>query len=146
MDGMTQRTINNVPKGMRPGRRELNEASLRVQLCEAVPEHMRASVREITHVHVAPEYRRKRLATMLLNLVCQEADANRMTRLLTAAPAWDSDMDAAQLVAFYELFGFVQLQDTPQGMLMARQVHERPRLSLVPLAVKVGTRNLELVH
>ena len=129
------REVTGIPKGMRPGQRQLNEASLVVALSEAVPTKMRAAVREITHVMTAPEARGKRLATALLNCVCQEADANGMTLLLTARAAVGGD-DATplpgpndlQLIAWYEKFGFVQLQETPTGVLMARKVRERPRV------------------
>lgn len=134
-----ERKLKNIPKGMRPGRRELNDASLNVCLTEAVPQRMRDKVREITHVMTLPEVRGRRLATALLNFVCQEADANGITLILTARAAVGGDNptplpgpDDAKLIGWYEKFGFVQLQDTPTGMLMARQVREKPRIVAAP--------------
>lgn len=130
-----KREATGIPKGMRPGKRELNDASLLVEMSQAVPEHMRANIREITHFYVPAESRGKRLGTMLLNFVCQEADANKITLMLTAAPSeGDVGPDEEKLVAWYEKFGFMKLQQTPIGTLMARQVHEKPRLAVVPQA------------
>lgn len=142
MDGL-------IPKGMRPGRRELASASLVVSVSTAVPEHMRAGTREISHVFVPPADRGKRLATALMNFICQEADANRITLLLAVKPYDDGSMESGldlgiatvtapmpteeQLVAWYAKFGFVELQDSPQGTLMARRVHVAG--NVIPLAV-----------
>lgn len=114
-----------IPLGMRPGRRELNEASLLVSMCDAVPSHMREKTREITQVHCALPARRQRLATMLLNFTCQEADANGITLLLTARPCDDEGPPQEVLVRWYSKFGFRALQDSPLGLLMARQVLPR---------------------
>jgi ribosomal protein S18 acetylase RimI-like enzyme len=97
-------------------------------MSQTLPEPMRESVREITHLYVAPEARRKKLATMLLNLVCQEADANGITLMLTARPA-DDQMAEDALVKWYQQFGFRPLQEGPAGYIMARQVHVRPRIA-----------------
>lgn len=130
------REIKNIPVGMRPGVRQLNDASLKVSVPTAVPEHMRAHMREITHVYVDPASRRKHLATALLNLVCQEADANKITLLLTAQPEEADGPTADQLIDWYKCFGFQKLQDTPNGWLLARRVHEKPRLVSVAQAVR----------
>lgn len=111
-----------IPKGMRPGRRELNEASLIISFSDAVPAGMREQIREVTSLHVPLEQRRKKLATMLLNLVCQEADANGITLLLTARPMDDQGPDEEKLIEWYAKFGFKGLQDTPNGLMLARQV------------------------
>jgi GNAT superfamily N-acetyltransferase len=138
---LQQREISRVPdNAMRPGVRRVNDdASVRVTIPEAVPEHMRAKVRELTELYVAPAARRTKLATILMNFVCQEADANRMTLILTAKPEEEGAMDEAQLVAWYQRFGF-QVLPREQGApyLMARQVHEKPRImpALVHQAVQ----------
>lgn len=136
---MNKREITQVPRGMKPGRRELNEASLRVSMSLAVPAHMKDRVREITHVYVEPSARRKRLATGLLNFVCQEADANGITLLLTARPQIQV-VDAKgnlkpvdgptedELVHWYTKFGFTAIQETPHGPIMARKVFEKPKV------------------
>jgi GNAT superfamily N-acetyltransferase len=122
------REITNVPVGMRPGRRELNDCSLQVSLSQAVPEHMRERVREISHLFTKPEARGQRLATALLNFVCQEADANGMTLILTARPSDDDGAPEDVLLKWYAKFGFRQLQDSENGIILGRQVHEKPRL------------------
>lgn len=126
MDGL-------IPKGMKPGRRELASASLVVSVSTAVPEHMRAGTREISHVFVPAADRGKRLATALMNFICQEADVNRITLLLTVQPYDEGGPDEEHLKGWYEKFGFVELQDSPQGTLMARQVHVPG--NVIPLAV-----------
>jgi GNAT superfamily N-acetyltransferase len=148
LDAQPERTAPPlIPKGMRPGRREFRDASLTVAIPTCVPEHMRERTREITHLFVAPESRRQKLATVLMNLVCQEADANQMTLVLTAheydEPAMHDDEktaavpppDEVKLVDWYQRFGFIVLQVTPAGTFMARQVRERPRVKPVTLAV-----------
>jgi GNAT superfamily N-acetyltransferase len=135
------RAIKNIPVGMRPGVRQLNDASLKVSVPEAVPEHMRPHMREITHVYVDPASRRQHLATALLNFVCQEADANGMTLLLTAQPEEADGPSVDQLMDWYKKFGFQCLQETPAGWLMARRVHEKPRLISVAQAVRDSVRD-----
>lgn len=131
---------NRIPRGMRIGRRELNSASLTLSLPASIPEEMRSRTREISNLFVPPEDRRRRIATALLNLVCQEADANRITLILTARP-YDPDdeenedtggPDEAALVRWYQRFGFQVLLQIPAGTVMARQVQ-------LPAAVIVGS-------
>lgn len=143
---------HHIPVGMRPGRRELNEASLSVCMSEAVPEGMRPHVRELLNIHVEPEARNKKLATMLLNLVCQEADANGITLLLTARPMDDQGPDEEHLIAWYAKFGFQGLQDTPNGLMLARQVSAPHRVvseisrARINRAVRIGTLIHQDVH
>lgn len=120
---------------MRAGVREFRDASLTVSIPTCVPEHMRERTREVSHVFVKAASRGKRLATALMNFVCQEADANRITLILTAREYDEGGPPEATLVAWYEKFGFKTLQDTPTGTFMARQVHEKPRIKPVRLAV-----------
>jgi N-acetylglutamate synthase-like GNAT family acetyltransferase len=134
------RTITKIPVGMRPGVRQLNDASLKVSVPDAVPESMRSHMREITNVYVDPASRRKHLATALLNLVCQEADANKITLLLTAHPEESDGPTEEQLIDWYKCFGFQKLQHTDNGWLMARRVYEKPRLVSVTQAVREAVR------
>ena len=139
-----QREISRIPVGMRPGKRQLNSASLDVRICEAVPEEKRSQTREITHVYVPPEDRRRRLATALLNFVCQEADANRIVLILRAGPfQHDEDEvegpDEDQLVAWYKRFGFQVLEQTPEGTVMARPV-QLPANIIVSAAIRRAMR------
>jgi GNAT superfamily N-acetyltransferase len=124
---------------MRPGRREYRDASLVVSLSSAVPEHMRDRVREITRVFVPVASRGQRMATALLNFICQEADANKITLILTArSPEAVEGEDDSRLVAWYECFGFVSIQQTDDGTLMARQVREKQRIKPLTLAVSAA--------
>jgi N-acetylglutamate synthase-like GNAT family acetyltransferase len=119
-----------IPVGMRPGQRQLASASVLISLTDAVPVAMRAKVREVSHVFVPAEDRRKRLATALMNLVCQEADANGITLILTVDPYDTGGPTAQQLQDWYALFGFRELQDSPNGKIMARQV-SNPRSNCI---------------
>lgn len=135
---------------MRPGGREFRDASLSVTVPKSVPEHMRPRMREISDVFVAPASRRQKLATILMNFVCQEADANQITLVLTARAYEDCEdeplalgpadiapprMSSAQLIEWYKRFGFQVLQELPEGTFMARQVIERPRIKPIAAAV-----------
>lgn len=119
-----------IPVGMRPGKRELASASITVSVTDAVPERMRENVREVSHVFVPAEDRRQHLATALMNLVCQEADANGITLILTVDPYDTGGPSAEELQTWYAQFGFRELQDSPNGQIMARQV-SNPRRNCI---------------
>lgn len=137
---------NQIPVGMKPGLRELNTASVRISESEAVPVKMRAYTREVSGLFVSAEDRRKHYATMLMNLVCQEADANGITLLLLVHPFGglgpdgpvEPPMSEPQLIHWYERFGFNVLQDTPDGAFMARRVHVKRPNRIVERAVKLA--------
>jgi hypothetical protein len=124
----TEHVNGEIPRGMRPGRRELGPASVMVAISQAVPPHMRPGTREVSQLLVPAEHRRKHLATALMNLICQEADANSITLLMIAQPFDEGGPDEDQLIDWYTLFGFKTLQDTPTGAFMVRQVHVPNRL------------------
>jgi ribosomal protein S18 acetylase RimI-like enzyme len=136
MSAQQSREIKRIPVGMRPGVRQLNDASLRVSVPDAVPEHMRSHLREITHLYVDPASRRQHLATALLNFVCQEADANRITLLLTARSDEEGGLTDEQLIEWYKKFGFQKLQEDADGWVMARRVREKLRIVSVAQAVR----------
>lgn len=119
-----------IPVGMRPGKRQIASAELTVSMPDAVPEHMRDRTREITHVFVPAADRRQHLATALMNLVCQEADANGVTLILTAMPYDAGGPDALELQSWYALFGFRPLQESETGTIMARQVSNPRRVEV----------------
>jgi hypothetical protein len=127
-----------IPRGMHPGRRELGPASVMVAISQAVPPHMRPGTREVSQLLVPAQHRRKHLGTALMNLICQEADANSITLLLIAQPFDSGGPTEDELTDWYALFGFKTLQDSPLGMVMARQVQ-------VPNRVKRAV-SLALVH
>lgn len=139
-----QREVRRIPLGMKPGKRQLNDAELIVSLSHAAPENMRKRTREIVSFYVPQASRGKRLGTALMNFVCQEADANLITLLLTARPSEGDDamMSEDKLIAWYEKFGFMKLQETPTGWLMARKVQRRApqvlavRDNVISLAVR----------
>ena len=129
MGKLIREHINGViPQGMRPGRRELGVASVMICISDAVPVHMKSAIREVSHLHVPLEHRRKHLGTALLNLICQEADANSITLLLIAQP-YDGGPDEDELTAWYAKFGFTELQDTVKGVMMVRKVHVPNRVA-----------------
>lgn len=131
---------NRIPVGMRPGRRELGPAALTVAISQAVPAHMQSRTREIIDLIVPAEARRQKLGTMLLNLVCQEADANGITLILVAKPFGEpAAMDVDALRLWYQRFGFQVIQEDAGGPVMARQVHRKPNLILAG-AVRRGLR------
>jgi GNAT superfamily N-acetyltransferase len=136
MDGVRQ-SRGQIPMGMRAGERQLKSASLRVSVPESIPEHMRAGTREISNLFVPAEDRGKRLATALMNFVCQEADANRLTLLLTVQPYDEGGPDAQALKSWYAKFGFVELQDSDAGTIMARRVHVPEASNIIPVALAV---------
>ena len=133
---------NRIPLGMRVGRRELNSASLKIAMPQSLglPKEKLERMREVLEVYVPQLDRGRRLATALMNFVCQEADANAITLILTAAPFKDSlGPDEQRLVVWYEKFGFTVLQQVPSGTIMARQVRpapEPPKLTLLSQSVK----------
>jgi GNAT superfamily N-acetyltransferase len=98
------------------GQRTHGAASLQLSMTEAVPEHMRAGIRELTHLFVLPESRKQGLATTLMNMVCYEADKARIVLMLT--PKSTGAMTDKRLIKFYEQFGFKAIQNNPT--LMAR--------------------------
>jgi hypothetical protein len=135
---------------MRCGRRELNSASLKIAMPEGLglaPEKLE-HMREILCMSVPLVDRGRRLATALLNFVCQEADANAITLILTAKKFGDTlGPDEARLVLWYEKFGFTVLQQTPGGMIMARQVRPPGAKPVVrPLANVVAGIAKRLLH
>ena len=65
---------------MQPGLREHKQASLRVAIPEALPEHMRPRMRELISIQSGNP--RKGHATALLYQVCQEADDACMTLII----------------------------------------------------------------
>jgi|SRR5882672_1643849 len=134
----TEHINGEIPHGMRPGRRELGPASVMIAISQAVPPHMRPGTREVSQLLVPAAHRRKHLATALMNLICQEADANLITLLLIAQPFDEGGPTEDELTEWYALFGFKTLQDSPLGIVMARQVH-------VPNRVKRAV-SLALVH
>lgn len=149
VNGVQPQSLGRIPVGMRPGRREVGSASVDISVPKQLPEHMRDGTREVSSLYVEPAARRQRLATVLMNLICQEADANQITLVLTAKPFEDGEdpmvlgpadvpaprMTAEQLIAWYQLFGFVEVQTLPEGVFMARRVTEKPRVKPVTLAV-----------
>lgn len=107
---------------MKPGERELNGATLEVNVCQGVPPRMRRETREITGVYVPASDRKKGLASALMHQVCDEADQANITLLLTCRD---------ELRRWYARYGFMVLQDDI-GILV-RAPGSTPKL-LTPLS------------
>jgi hypothetical protein len=110
---------------MDTGTRTYESASLLIAIPQAVPPHMRDGMREVLSVRTPAEDQRKGYATALLAAVCEEADAARKVLLLM--PKQQGDMSQAQLIGWYQRFGFEQLPALPSvvegaPVLMARRV------------------------
>lgn len=135
------REITKIPLGMRPGRRELNSASLKIAMPVGLglPPEKLEHMREVLELFVPVGDRGKRIATALMNFVCQEADANRITLILTARQFADVlGPDEERLVVWYQRFGFTVLQQMPGGTIMARQVKPPvPPPTIAPLSSAV---------
>lgn len=106
---------------MDTGTRKVGPATLRIRQTVAVPESMRARVREVCMVEVPAPFQNRGLATTLLHKVCREADADDTVLVLWPQPFGDHiAMSREQLIAWYaNEFGFAQIQ--PEPPLMARQ-------------------------
>ena len=102
---------------MQPGLRQYKQASLRVAIPTALPEHMQPHMRELLSITSGSP--RTGQATALMHQVCQEADTACMTLILAVAPFADG-MTAEQLEKWYMRLGFVILQTGP--LMMARPV------------------------
>lgn len=103
---------------MEVGLRQYKQASLRVAIPTALPEHMQPHMREL--LSVKSESQRKGEATALMHKVCQEADDARMTLLIHVVP-FDEGLTLEQLQKFYTKFGFEVIQTEP-ALMMARRV------------------------
>jgi len=95
-------------------------ATLTVGETDAVPDHMRGRVLEVSDVRVEPKYRRKGYGSAIMARACADADIARHVLILQPWPEVEG-MIEAQLVAWYERFGFVMIQDSPPLMARAPQ-------------------------
>lgn len=111
------------------GPRVYRTASLLIDSTDAVPQHMRWGVREVSSLQVPLEDRRKGYATALMQMIAVEADRAAMVLMILPAPYQEGGLTQEQLEAFYARFGFVKIQTEPT--LMARQPAKRPQLSIV---------------
>ena len=107
--------------GLMPvGPRAFHSARLTVAIPTAVPERMRAGMREILSLEVPPEDRRQGLATQLMRRTMQEADEAGLVLLIHVKPYDENGIvDVDQLQSFYQRFGFARIQEQP-AVLMAR--------------------------
>ena len=108
--------------GLMTGKRECGAASLVLSETTAVPEHLRAGIRELSALVTEEDKRKQGYADALMHTVCYEADKNRIVLLITVKSA--GEMSHAKLVKFYKKHGFQELPHKPdQPILMARQAH-----------------------
>lgn len=111
---------------MKTGIRYLNNASCKINICMAVPNQLRAKCRELTSLDVPANLRRSGMATELMTMVTEEADAHNMLLVLFPEPFGEEPkLSALQLEDFYERFGFQMIQVHPKPM-MARMPHSTP--------------------
>lgn len=103
---------------MKLGVRKQGHASLKVNVAKALPQHMRADIRELTQVRTEPEYRGRGEARDLMLAVCLDADVDEKFLLVHVEPADDSPMDKEALANFYVSLGFQPIQSEP--LLMVR--------------------------
>lgn len=117
------------------GERKVGAASCRVRQTNAVPERMRARVREVTALRTEASEQGKGYATTLMHKVCREADAANMVLILYPLPfGAHQGLGLSYLESWYEArFGFAIIQHEP--VLMARMPGATPRmLTLNPIA------------
>lgn len=110
-------------------------ARCRIRQTNAIPQHMRDSVRELCCLEVPEIDQGKGFATSLLHRICREADAALVILVLWPQPFGEHiAMSRDQLVEWYaRAFGFQTIQ--PKPLLMARMPGGTPRvLSLQPTA------------
>ncbi len=112
---------------MKIGIRHYLNASCRISMCEAIPTRIRRDVREVTCVDVPENLRRQGMATELLRVVCDEADAHDMTLVLFVKPFGEGEkMDEDHLAQWYtSKFGFTLIQVAPA--MMARMPGSTPQ-------------------
>lgn len=113
---------------MNLGSREHKGASLRISMCEAMPEDMRDKTREV--VSLASTNPRKGHATTLMWTVCHEADQAGVMLLLQPKQFGGGEMDNGKLERFYGRFGFQVVQREP-AVLMARSPERVNRIAVM---------------
>jgi len=106
---------------MRPGKRTLGDASLKIGYSMAVPPHMRGKVRELSSLAVDQAARGKGAASALMAQTIKEADLNHMALLVVVEPFDDAPMDKLSLTRWYERQGFKPIQADP--LVMVRPAH-----------------------
>lgn len=118
--------MESIFKDMKPGVRHYENASCKVSVCTAIPNHLRLKTREITHVDVPENLRRQGMATQMLLNVCDEADAHKIVLVLFPKPFGEGPkLSKEGLVRWYsEKFGFQAIQSNP--VMMARMPFGTP--------------------
>ena len=103
---------------MNTGPRYHKQASLRLTIAEALPNHMHEGTREIINLRCSNP--RKGYATALMHEVCAEADQTGIV-LIVQPGQFDEGMTTEQLEKWYAKFGFVALpKDEGNPTVMAR--------------------------
>lgn len=120
---------------MKTGERKVGAASCRVRQSNAIPQNMRANVREVVDLEVPVPEQGKGYATTLMHSVCREADKAGIVLMLTPYPYGDHiNLSQQQLIDWYtKSFGFQAIQAEP-SVLLARMPGSTPRmLTLKPV-------------
>lgn len=104
------------------GIRKNDHASLEVCVPTALPQHMRAKIREVKSFHTDPEHRGKGFGKDLLTRLIISADLSDTWLMLHVEP--DDEADKPRLANLYASFGFKPFQAEP--LLMIRpSVHAK---------------------
>ena len=102
---------------MKLGARQFKTTTLRIAPCALpVPEPER--VRWVTQLVTDDSQRGQGNASMLMSIVCREADKHAITLLVEPKPYVGGGLDRNALECFYTRRGFQRIQDEP--VLMAR--------------------------
>ena len=101
--------------------RSVGPATLRIRQCTALPHHMRDKTRELCNFMVEKAEQNKGYGARLLRKVCAEADEAGITLVLWARPYGEEPpRNQAELVEWYNRFGFAIIQADDAAVLMAR--------------------------
>ena len=113
-----------------------------VSACLGVPEKMRKDIREVSKVYTKPGFRGMRMASHLLQKVCEEADAKKMILLLIIEPYGDDPGQTKdQLHEWYSTtFDFHPIQQAP--LILARQFNPFPKSGLTEKIGQIITEGI----
>lgn len=90
------------------GKRTIGDATCYLRFSQAVPVHLRQTIREVYDVKVPKGMRGKGSGTRLIKAICAEAD--HADKVLILLPLEDK-------IKWYTSLGFEQIQDSPPIMM-----------------------------
>lgn len=125
--------MNKLKKVMKCKTYRVGHASCEVKMAQGLPDTFRSRTREVLALETAFEHRGKGYGTTVMHAVCRDADAANTILILTVKPFGNLNgaMNTKLLEQWYaSKFGFQRLDETPQGILMARPPGSTPRTGL----------------